>query len=402
MKTRKKAIALLAAASLFLTPLSASAEIATEFYSEDIFTPLPTVAPLDETSFTVAAKSAILMDFATGDVIFQQNCHEPLAPASVTKVMTLLLVMEAIDGGKLTLDTKITPSEHACSMGGSQIWLEPNESMTVDELLRATVIASANDAAVALGEAVAGSDEAFVNMMNTRAKELGMNDTKFLNATGLDAEGHHTSAYDIAIMSRQLLKHDLIRQYSTVWMDSLRDGKSQLVNTNKLVRYYDGATGLKTGTTSKAGHCLAASARRDGMELIAVVMGSANSNDRFSSARQLLDFGFANYRVVTAEIPQAALSPIRVRRSLQKSVKLQADGKAEFLVMKNDEELSFEYILPEELEAPIAKGYVVGSAKVYIGRSLLGEIPILAAETVRPVTFWEAFKVLWRSLMNMG
>lgn len=402
MKTKIKAISVMLAAALMLSPLSASAEIATEFYSEDIFTPLPAVAPLDETSFTVAAKSAILMDFTTGDVIFQQNCHEPLAPASVTKIMTLLLVMEAIDGGKLTLDTKIAPSEYACSMGGSQIWLEPNETMTVDELLRATVIASANDAAVALGETVAGSNEAFVNMMNTRAQQLGMNDTKFMNATGLDEEGHHTSAYDIALMSRELLKHELIKEYSTVWMDSLRDGKSQLVNTNKLVRYYDGATGLKTGTTSKAGHCLSASAKRNGMELIAVVMGSANSNDRFSSARQLLDFGFANYRIVTASIPEAALSPIPVTHGLQKTVRLQADSTADFLVMKTDEELTYEYQLPESLDAPVAKGYVVGKAKVYIGRSLLGEIPILAAETVMPVTFWEAFKILWHSLINMG
>ncbi len=402
MKKLRQTVCIILALAVCALPMCVSAEIATEFYSEDIFTPLPVIAPLDENSFTVPARSAILIEASTGEVIFQQNCHEPLAPASVTKIMTLLLVMEAIDEGKLALDTAITPSEHACSMGGSQIWLEPGESMTVDELLRATVIASANDAAVALGEAVAGSDDAFVRLMNLKAAELGMNDTKFINATGLDADGHVTSAYDISLMSRELLKHDLIKQYSTIWMDSLRGGKSQLVNTNKLVRYYEGATGLKTGTTSKAGHCLSASAMRDGMELIAVVMGSATSTDRFSAARQLLDFGFANYSLIHAEVKPEELGSIAVSHGLEKEVALQGAYGADYLVMKSGDSINYEYVLPERIEAPVAKGYVVGKAKVILGESVLGEIPIVAAETVPAISFFAAWKMLWSALMNMA
>ncbi len=396
-----KWVAVVLALILPLAPV-AKAEIATEFYSDDIFSPLPVISPLDETSFAVAARSAVLIEAATGEVIFQQNCHEPLAPASVTKIMTLLLVMEAIDSGKLTLETAITPSEFACSMGGSQIWLEPSESMTVDELLRATVIASANDAAVALGEAVAGSNEAFVKMMNLKAAELGMADTKFLNPTGLDEDGHLTSAYDIALMSRELLKHPLIKEYSTIWMDSLRGGQSQLVNTNKLVRFYEGATGLKTGTTSKAGHCLSASAERGGMELIAVVMGSATSTDRFSSARQLLDFGFANYSLLSTNVADTDLGAVRLKGAAQKSIKIKAEYDDNFLVMKSNEQLQYEYVLPEVIEAPVAKGYVVGKIRVILGKDILGEIPIVADETVPALSFGSAFGLLWQSMMDMG
>lgn len=400
MKILRKAVCMLIALTVLILPVGAeSTDIATEYYSEDIFTPLPVIAPLDETSFTVPAKSAILMEASTGEVIFEQNCHEPLAPASVTKIMTLLLVMEAIDEGKLTLETSITPSEFACSMGGSQIWLKPDESMTVDELLRATVIASANDAAVALGEAVAGSNDAFVRMMNLKAQELGMADTNFINPTGLDADGHATSAHDIAVMSRELLKHDLIKTYSTVWMDSLRNGQSQLVNTNKLVRFYAGTTGLKTGTTSKAGHCLSASAEREGMELIAVVMGSDNSNDRFSAAKQLLDFGFANYTVLHAEIDPATLPLLQVSGGVDSTLSLEPAHTADYLVMKTTDQLSYECSLPEKIEAPIAKGYEVGTAKVMLGETCLGEIPIVAAEGAQKMTFWAAFKLLWNALL---
>ena len=401
MSKIKWGVALTLTFIMVLCPL-ASAEIATEFYSEDIFNPLPAIAPLDETSFTVHARSAILMEAETGEIIFQQNCHEPLAPASVTKIMTLLLVMEAIDAGKLTLDMNITPSEYACSMGGSQIWLEPNETMTVDELLRATVIASANDAAVALGEAVAGSCDAFVKQMNLRAAELGMADTNFINPTGLDEEGHHTSAYDIALMSRELLRHSLIKEYSTIWMDSLRGGSSQLVNTNKLIRFYEGATGLKTGTTSKAGHCLSASAQRGDMELIAVVLGSETSTDRFSSARQLLDFGFANYSVLTAHVPEDALNPVPVRGGPAKTIPIKADGSPKYLIMKTTETPTFEYILPEEISAPVAAGCVLGKAIVKLGESTLGEIPIIAAESVAKLGFWDAICLLWNALVNLG
>ena len=244
----------------------------------------------------VSAPSALLMEKETGTVLFAKNEHEKLEPASVTKVMTLLLVMEAIDAGQLTYDTIITASAHACSMGGSQIWLRENEQMSVNDMLKAVCVVSANDCAVALAEAVAGSEEAFVERMNARAKELGMNDTTFKNATGLPADGHVTSAYDIALMSRELiLNHPDIRQYTTIWMDTLRDGTSQLVNTNKLIRFYEGATGLKTGSTDSALYCMSATAERDGMELIAVVMKAPTSAQRFEDAKVLLDYGFASY-----------------------------------------------------------------------------------------------------------
>ena len=259
----------------------------------------------------VEAPSALLMEKETGTVLFAKDEHAKLEPASVTKVMTLLLVMEAIDAGTLHYDDIVTASAHACSMGGSQIWLEENEQMSVSDMLKAVCVVSANDCAVALAEAVAGSEEAFVDRMNQRAAELGMADTTFKNATGLPAEGHVTSAYDIALMSRELvLNHPDIRDYSTIWMDTLRDGAFQLSNTNKLIRFYDGATGLKTGSTDSALYCLSATAERDGMELIAVVMHAPTSDDRFESAKALLNFGFANYTLLTV-YPDQALPPGR-------------------------------------------------------------------------------------------
>ncbi|HAQ63275.1 MAG TPA: D-alanyl-D-alanine carboxypeptidase, partial [Ruminococcaceae bacterium] len=262
----------------------------------------------------VRAKSALLMEASTGRVLMAQNADERLYPASVTKIMSMLLVVEALENGKIQLTDVVTASANASKKGGSQIWLKDGEQMTVDELLKATAVASANDACTALGEYIAGSDDAFVKLMNDRAKQLGMNNTNFDNCTGLDdtADSHYTTAYDIALMSRELLKHDLIRNYSTVWMDTLRNGETQLVNTNKLIKSYDGATGLKTGTTSKAGCCVSASAERDGLELIAVVMGSDNSNDRFNSARAMLDWGFANYSAVTLSADASLITDVNV------------------------------------------------------------------------------------------
>ena len=255
----------------------------------------------------VEAPSALLMEKETGTVLFAKDEHAKLEPASVTKVMTLLLVMEAIDAGTLHYDDIVTASAHACSMGGSQIWLEENEQMTVSDMLKAVCVVSANDCAVALAEAVAGSEEAFVDRMNQRAAELGMTDTTFKNATGLPAEGHVTSAYDIALMSRELiLNHPDIRQYTTIWMDSLRNGASSLVNTNRLIRFYEGATGLKTGSTDSALYCLSATAERDGMELIAVIMKGSTSAQRFEDAQALLNYGFATYALALRDAPDAA------------------------------------------------------------------------------------------------
>ena len=257
----------------------------------------------------VAAPSALLMEKETGTVLFAKNEHTKLEPASVTKVMTILLTMEAIDSGQLSYDTVVTASAHACSMGGSQIWLKENEQMTVSDMLKAVCVVSANDCAVALAEQIAGSEDAFVERMNQRAKELGMNDTTFKNATGLPAQGHVTSAYDIALMSRELiLHHPDIRQYTTIWMDSLRNGASELVNTNKLIRFFDGATGLKTGSTDSALYCLSGTAERDGMELIAVIMKDATSAQRFEDAKTLLSYGFSTYSLEHVT-PQEALPP---------------------------------------------------------------------------------------------
>ena len=285
---------------MFIFSLSVSAAektVSSECDITDLEVPLSETVETSAvgTVLDIKAKSAVLLEPNTGKILYEQNADEPLPPASITKIMSLLLVMEALDRGDFTLETVVNASEHACSMGGSQIWLEPGEGMTVHDLLKATVIASANDACVALGELVAGSEEGFVELMNSRAKELGMNSTTFKNCTGLDAEGHITTANDVAIMSGELIKHDLIKDYSTVWMDTLRDGKSELVNTNKLVRFYKGTTGLKTGTTSVAKYCLSATAEREGLSLVAVVMAGETSTARFEGAKKLLDFGFANF-----------------------------------------------------------------------------------------------------------
>lgn len=345
------------------------------------------------TKHDIKAKSAILMEVNTGTILYEQNADEKLPPASITKIMSLLLVMEAIRDGKMSVEDVVSASEHACSMGGSQIWLEPGETMTVDDLLKAAVIASANDATVALGEQIAGSEEGFVSMMNARAKELGMTNTHFVNATGLDAEGHISSAHDVAIMSRELIKHDLIKNYSTVWMDSLRDGESELVNTNKLVRFYEGTTGLKTGTTSGAGYCLSATAERNGLELVAVIMSGDTSNDRFNGAKKLLDYGFANYEYTTIK-PQPDVSEIPIKKGVQKSVKIKVEQDFGSLLKKNNAaSITQQTKFNQNLTAPIQKGDVVGAVEFYLNDEVIGSVDVVAAEKVDKMSFWTAF--LW-------
>ena len=336
----------------------------------------------------VAAPSAILMEKETGTVLFAKDEHAKLEPASVTKVMTLLLVMEAIDAGTLQYDTVITASAHACSMGGSQIWLKENEQMTVDEMLKAVCVVSANDCAVALAEAVAGSEAAFVERMNQRAAELGMADTTFHNATGLPAEGHVTSAHDIALMSRELiLHHPDIRNYTTIWMDSLRDGASQLVNTNRLVRTYQGATGLKTGSTDTALYCLSGTAERDGMELIAVIMKDATSAQRFADAQTLLNYGFATYTLVNAA-PETPLAPVPVSLGTQATVQpVLGDGAALLLEKAKAGDLQQTVSLPETVDAPVAVGDPLGTLTVTSGEEVVAEIPLLAGEEVPRITY---------------
>lgn len=365
-----------------------AATVSSECSVDDIDIPLESVetnAAIGQT-LDIKAKSAILMEVNTGQILYEANADEKLPPASITKVMPLLLVMEAIERKDITLETVVTASEHACSMGGSQIWLEPGESMTVDELLKATVIASANDACVALGELIAGSEEGFVALMNQRAKELGMNNTNFINCTGLDADGHLTSAHDVAVMSAELIKHDLIKQYSTVWMDSLRDGQSELVNTNKLVRFYEGTTGLKTGTTSIAKYCLSATAERNGLELVAVVLAGDTSNDRFNGAKKLLDYGFANYSfsLLDADLKE---TEIPIKKGVKKKIGILAEEKVSVLLPKgNSGEISRSTEWNKNITAPVKKGDILGYVDINIGENSVGRVPILASETVKRLT----------------
>ena len=385
----------LALLSVLLTTNIFAATVSSECDLSDINVPIDTAttnAAIGQT-LDIKAKSVILMEPITQTVLYENNADEKLSPASITKIMSLLLVMEAIDRGDFTLETVVNASEHACSMGGSQIWLEPNEAMTVHDLLKATVIASANDACVALGELISGSEEGFVALMNSRAKELGMNNTTFKNCTGLDAEGHLTTAYDVAIMSSELIKHELIKDYSTVWMDSLRNGESELVNTNKLVRFYKGTTGLKTGTTSTAGYCLSATAQRDGMELVAVVMSGDTSNDRFNGAKKLLDYGFANYSFFEIEADLNGVKAVPIKKGVAKEIKVSADGKLNLLLPKNEaKEITQKINIKSDLTAPIKKGQVVGNADVYVGDKSVGSIKIVSNNQVNRLNLWITFK----------
>lgn len=351
--------------------------------------------------FSVTAQSAVLMDQESGQVLFEKNAHEKRYPASVTKIMSLLLFMEAIDDKKLNLSDRVKATREAVEKGGSQIWLKEGEQMTADELLRATAIGSANDACTALAVHLAGSETAFVRRMNERAQQLGMHDTVFENCTGLDddTETHLTTAYDIALMSRALLTHEEIQTYTTVWMDSLRDGKTQLVNTNKLVRFYNGTTGLKTGTTNKAGCCVSASARRDGMHLIAVVLHAPSSNDRFSDAKMMLDWGFASFESVTPDYDKTAIRAVPVRRGIKQSVEVQVP-KLQKLLLKTGEKANLQttVALAEDVFAPVEKGQELGSLTVSLNGKPLAEYPLCAAEDVRERTLWDAFLRLLSAL----
>ncbi len=343
----------------------------------------------------IKAKSGILMDVTTGKVLLEYNADEKLFPASVTKIMTMLLVVEAIQDGKIALTDVVVCSENASKKGGSQIWLEPGEEMTVNDLLKATAIGSANDAATLLGEYISGSEEAFISLMNERAKELGMNNTHFENATGLDdtTDTHLTTARDIGIMSVELMKHDLIQDYTTVWMDSLRNGETELVNTNKLVRFYSGTTGIKTGTTSKAGCCVSASAKRDNLHLVAVVLGSGNSNDRFETAKTMLNYGFANYTVTELKIDETVFSNVEVLGGETKSVKPYIKGDTTILLKKGDvEKLEQTVTLVENVQAPVTKNQKLGSVKFTLAGECVAEFPLLAANEVKKLTFGTSLK----------
>ncbi len=349
---------------------------------------LPVSAEIpDEMPFEVNCRSAVLMEAETGRVLFAKNADLALPPASVTKIMTLLLFMEEVDGGNIALDEEISVSEYAASMGGSQVYLEPGETMTAEELLKCVIIASANDAAVTLAEKVAGSEEAFVNKMNGRAEELGMKNTHFENVTGLDdtVTKHLTSAYDIALMSKALLSHETIIRYSTVWMDSIRNGAFGLTNTNRLVRFYEGITGLKTGSTSKAGFCMSATARRDGMHLIAVVMGSPSRDDRNGTARQLLDYGFANYSLFRSEGGMG--EPVPVRGGVKDFCVPEIPPCALLLPKGKSRSVQTELLLDEYLDAPVEKGRTIGTVRYLADGEILAEAPVTAREDVERIGF---------------
>lgn len=346
------------------------------------------------------AVSSILMCMDTGDVIREDNAYEHVSPASVTKIMSLLLIMEAIDSGKISLSDMVTTSENAQSKGGSQIWLETGEQMSVEDLLKAVIIASANDACTALGEYVAGSDSAFVKMMNDKVEELGLKDTNFENCTGLDdtTVNHYSCAYDLAVIATEVMKYDLIKKYSTVWLDSLRNGETELNNTNKLVNTYDGITGLKTGTTSNAGFCLCATATRDGMSLVSVVLGAETSQERFDLASQLLDCGFNNYKLCPIEIDSSKITEVKVKNGrLKKTVPVSANYES-ILVTKDCENFEYEYNIKNSVSAPVRKGDPLGEIVVMSANSQVASVELVASEDIKKVNFSYIFSELIKNI----
>ena len=375
-KLRLRALSLAAAAALLLPAL-----------------------PAQGADLEVTAPSAVLMEASTGQVLFEKDPHAVRSCASITKVMTLCLVFEAIDSGRLSLDQTLTTSAHAASMGGSDIWLEEGEAMSVDDLMKATVIMSANDAAVVLAEAVSGSEDAFVERMNQKAQELGMNDTVFKNCNGLDEEGHVTSAYDVALMSRELIRHEKIFDYTLTWMDSVRGGETQLVNTNKLIRSYQGITGLKTGTTGQAGSCITATAEREGLSLIAVVLGADSTDHRFQDAAALLDYGFGGWRVTEPEVP--VLDPVPVARGMAPTVEVQA-GESPSILLEAAEtgQVETEIVL-QELTAPVQAGEVVGQIHYQVNGKTVAQVDITAVSGVEAVTFSGALGRLLQALFQL-
>lgn len=384
---KKILISFLCMCFLFISTVNA-AYMAIPTWSDDSI--VETAGTMGENFLELRCESAVLISQDTGEVLYDYNSHEQLRPASVTKIMTILLIMEEIDAGRLSYTDKISCSENASSMGGSQIWLDPTEELTVDEMLKAICVVSANDCTVAMAEHISGSEELFVEKMNNRAKELGMNDTTFKNCHGIDEDGHVTSSYDISLMSRELLsKHPDITRYTTIWMDSLRDGKSELVNTNKLIRNYQGATGLKTGSTSLALFNLSASATRDELSLIAVIMRAPTTKDRFSSAKKLLDYGFSNYQYKKFSQADEEVTSVSVDKGLSAEVGvkyLESTGK----VMSKQEEMNIEQevILDDTVQAPIVQGEKLGEVNFKINGEVVGNASLVATESVEKINFW--------------
>lgn len=345
-------------------------------------------------------KSSILMSLDTGDVIKQNNAYEHLSPASVTKLMSILLILEAIDSGKIKLTDEVAATENAVSKGGSQIWLEVGEKMSVNDLFKAVVIASANDACTLLGEYVAGSDSAFVDMMNKRVETLGLKNSHFENCTGLDDEitNHYSCAYDLAVIAKEVMKHKLILKYSTVWLDSLRNGKTELNNTNKMINKYNGMTGLKTGTTSNAGFCLCATATRDGISFVSVVLGAQTSDERFALTQELLDYGFANYKLDNIKIDNSKLKTVKVKNGVDKSVTPKCKLNKKLLLPKNSDKITYEYSFLDEVKAPVKKGDKLGVITVYSGNKKISSIELKSDKNIKSVTFLYIFKKMFNNI----
>ncbi len=353
--------------------------------------------------FDLKAKSSILMDAGTGNILLENNSREKLPIASITKIMSMLLVMEAIDSGKINMDEEVTISDHSYSMGGSQVYLEPGEVFTINELLKAVALHSANDATVALAEKVAGSEEAFVMMMNDRAKAIGMNDTNFLDCSGLTDDGHYSTAYDIALMSKELLKHPKIIDFTKLWHETFRNGEFSLDNTNKLIRYYDGMTGLKTGFTNKAGFCLAGTAQRSNLHLIAVVLGEPDSNTRFAEVRKLLDHGFANYESVPVDTKGMYIRDIKVRKGIKASLRVNLGEDVTLLLQKGSSPRVEKEIQVEDFaEAPVTTGQKVGEIIYKIGDNELCRAAVVAESDVGKATFFTLFFRMFLEWFSIG
>lgn len=359
---------------------------------------------LDNNSLNLEAGAAILIEQNSGQILYGYNVHERLHPASVTKVMSLLLIMEALDSGKITLDTQIPCSTNAASMGGSQIWLDTRETLNVNDMLKAIAVVSANDCVVALAEYLGGTEEGFVQMMNDKAKELGMNDTTFKNCHGLDEDDHLTSAYDIALMSRELLtKHPKITEYTTIWTDTLRDGKSSLSNTNKLVRNYAGCTGLKTGSTSLALYNLSASATRDGLSLIAVVMKAPTAAKRFSNATSLLDYGFSNFSYKTFAVQGDVVKSISVNKGVQNEVNAVYETSPALLIKKGEESnITYEINLNDSIQAPVDKGQILGTITYSMNGNVLLRTNLVAENSIEKSGFLNITKNIFSIWFNLS
>ncbi len=361
-----------------------------------MLTPVTAFAQDDE----ISVKSSILMCIDTGQVLLEENAYEHLSPASVTKIMSILLFLEALDCGQIALDDMVTASENAVSKGGSQIWLEVGEQMSVNDLLKAVIISSANDACTLLGEYVAGSSSGFVDMMNERASQLGLKDSHFENCTGLDDEttNHYSCAYDLAVIAKEVMKYDIVTEYSTVWLDSLRNGETELNNTNKLVNTYNGITGLKTGTTSNAGFCLCATATRDNMSLVSVVLGASTSDDRFQKSTELLDYGFANYRLEKIKIDESRLTDVKVKLGTEKRITPYFSGEQSVLIGKNVTDLTYEYKIKDEVQAPVKKGDALANVIICSDGEQIASITLTAERDIDKISLGYVFNKLVKFL----